>query len=166
MLCVTSLFVILAISIVNAHICLVQPYQRGPRVDISVPANLDCYHTTGPCGNVNNSLPPGPVAAVLKAGSPYVVEFQQNLNHFYPNKPGFMVAEIATSDNGPYTQFGSLIPDFNAYDMVTQTNFSIKGIVPYFTCDRCVLRVRYVSNNPLEGANTNVFYECADIAIQ
>ena len=36
-------------------------------------------------------------------------------------------------------------------NMITQTNFSITGVVPNVACSpTCVLRVRYVSNNPLE----------------
>jgi hypothetical protein len=39
-----------------------------------------------------------------------------------------MMADIATSDSGTFVQFGETIPDFNAGDMVTQTNFTIKVI--------------------------------------
>eukprot|EP00026_Physarum_polycephalum_P020836 Phypoly_transcript_23688.p1 GENE.Phypoly_transcript_23688~~Phypoly_transcript_23688.p1 ORF type:complete len:183 (+),score=26.93 Phypoly_transcript_23688:51-551(+) len=161
---ITAVLWMAVVGLVSGHICMWEPHQRGP-VDISYGGNPTCYHLYAPCGGKNNSIPPGPPVVSLKAGSPYAVEFQQNLNHWYAPKPGFMMAEIALSENGVFVPFGEIIPDFNAGDMVTQTNFTIKGIVPNYPCAACVLRVQYVSNNPGEGEGSNIFYQCADISI-
>jgi len=76
-----------------------------------------------------------------------------------------MQASIALSEKDSFAQFGNIIPDFNAGDMVTQTNFTIKGVVPNMECASCVFRVQYFSNNFFEGATSNVFTQCADVAI-
>lgn len=53
--------------------------------------------------------------------------------------------------------------------MVTVTNFTLPIKVPSSVTDHAVLRVRYISNNPLEIDPANntaaVFYNCADIKI-
>jgi len=48
---------------------------------------------------------------------------------------------------------------------ITQTNFSFVVTIPSVQCDACVLRVRYVSNNPLENDRGEIFYQCSDITI-
>jgi hypothetical protein len=59
--------------------------------------------------------------------------------------------------------------DFKAHDMVTVTNFTVSITVPPTASDNAVLRVRYISNNPLEVDPVNntaaIFYNCADIKI-
>jgi hypothetical protein len=59
--------------------------------------------------------------------------------------------------------------DFRAHNMVTVTNFTLAVKVPSVLTQHAVLRVRYISNNPLEidpANNTaSVFYNCADINI-
>jgi len=52
--------------------------------------------------------------------------------------------------------------------MVTQQNFTLRVRWPNKACDHCVVRVRYVSNNPDEGNKDNLiaaFYQCADIQL-
>lgn len=61
------------------------------------------------------------------------------------------------------------IDDFPANDMVTQTNFSVVVLLPAQESPHAVLRLRYVSFNPLEVYPSNntdaIFYNCADIQI-
>jgi len=149
------------VVVVDGHLCMWTPHQRGP-LDISSPGNRACYGVNPPCGT---NYTAGPVTAKLTGGSTFEVEFQQNLNHWYPKNPGYMIAGIAPNDKGVFTKFGDIIMDYPANDMVTQTNFTIKGVVPNIDCKSCVLRVQYVSNNLGEGENTNVFSQCADILI-
>eukprot|EP01113_Clastostelium_recurvatum_P025599 TRINITY_DN3081_c0_g1_i1.p1 TRINITY_DN3081_c0_g1~~TRINITY_DN3081_c0_g1_i1.p1 ORF type:complete len:172 (+),score=39.69 TRINITY_DN3081_c0_g1_i1:64-579(+) len=145
------------------HVCMWSPMQRGGKVDISMPGADLCYMVKGaPCGgsSIGSSL------TELKGNSVFMVEFQQNLNHWYPPNPGYMIADITTSANSStFSPFGHVVPDYNARDMVTQTNFTISGTVPNVDCKGCVLRVRYVSNNPDEGKDSNIFYQCADVNI-
>lgn len=68
--------------------------------------------------------------------APYIVEFQQNLNHFWPAKPGHFDVAFSTNFVGNLTDkdftipFGEKLPDFDAHDMVTQTNFTIPVHIP------------------------------------
>ena len=110
------------------------------------------------------------------AGSTVTLHFQQNLNHWVNAEPGYFDAYISRNSIQNLTEsdfsykFGT-ISDYPAMDMVTQTNFTITGVMPSFTCNHCVLRLRYRSNNADEinnrhGANPHaIFYQCADIMI-
>lgn len=48
---------------------------------------------------------------------------------------------------------------------ITQTNFSIKVAVPNVDCDNCVVRLRYLSQNPTENDRGTTFYQCADVKV-
>eukprot|EP01112_Ceratiomyxa_fruticulosa_P010095 TRINITY_DN265_c0_g1_i7.p2 TRINITY_DN265_c0_g1~~TRINITY_DN265_c0_g1_i7.p2 ORF type:complete len:167 (+),score=44.94 TRINITY_DN265_c0_g1_i7:1054-1554(+) len=159
----TALVFISFLLAVHAHICVWEPRQRG-ELSIDFPGDPSCYMVDGPpCGGST----PGNPLTTLKGGSQYTIEFQQNLNHWYPNNPGVIVADITSSpSNNTWQSFGQALNDYPARDMVTQTNFTISGTVPNFNCVGCVLRVRYISNNPYEGSNSNVFYQCSDINIK
>jgi len=138
--------------------------QRG-EMDVSTPGSESCYRKVGPCGGA-----PSGIVSVLQGGSRFTVHFQQNLNHFYVPNPGYLDASIAVGSNpaeGDFRPFGdSAISDFNAMNMITQTNFTITGTVPNIDCPACTFRVRYVSNNPLENDRGEIFYQCGDIRIQ
>jgi hypothetical protein len=77
--------------------------------------------------------------------------------------------DVAVSVNGQAFATLATIDDFKAHDMVSVTNFTIEIKVPDTATDKAVLRVRYVSNNPLEIDPANntaaIFYNCADIKI-
>jgi len=60
------------------------------------------------------------------------------------------------------------ISDFPAREMVYQQNFTLRIRYPNRTCDHCLLRFRYVSNNPDEASRENptgAFYQCVDIQL-
>ena len=48
---------------------------------------------------------------------------------------------------------------------ITQTNFSLSITVPNVDCEHCVLRMRYLSNNPTENDRGMIFYQCADVQV-
>jgi hypothetical protein len=48
---------------------------------------------------------------------------------------------------------------------ITQTNFTVPVQVPNVDCEHCVLRLRYLSNNPTENDRGMIFYQCADVAV-
>lgn len=48
---------------------------------------------------------------------------------------------------------------------ITQTNFTIKVQIPNVDCSHCVIRLRYLSQNPTENDRGMTFYQCADVSI-
>lgn len=151
-----------------AHICILDPPQRGA-LNVSDPGDDSCYRRTPYCGGI----PAGPVSATYYPGQEIAVMFQQNLNHWYPQKPGYF--DLAISYNAIVNPINATwitlarMPDFPAHDMVWQTNFTFLAHLPHEECDNCVLRARYVSNNPDEIDPSNnteaIFYNCADVKI-
>ncbi len=129
--------------------------------------------------------------AQLQAGGLHLVKLQQNLNHCAPARHRALFAlhlrlalhdrcvagyapnagsiDVAISVDGQDFATLAAIDDFRAHDMVTVTNFTLAIKVPATATDRAVLRVRYISNNPLEVDPANntaaIFYNCADIKI-
>ncbi len=85
----------------------------------------------------------------------------------YALKVGSIDVAISVDGNA-FTTLASF-DDFRAHDMVTVTNFTVAVKVPAVVTQHAVLRVRYISNNPLEIDPANntaaVFYNCADINI-
>ncbi|CAF3817349.1 unnamed protein product [Rotaria sp. Silwood1] len=146
------------------HICLWSPMQRGT-FDISTPGAHSCYHKIAPCGNINSSS--SSPRTSLVAGSKHKVEFQQNLNHYYTIKPGTIDISFAVGLNPSENDFTVIhsLSDYNAMNQITQTNFSVEINLPNQPCDECVLRVRYLSNNPLEDDHGTVFHQCSDIKL-
>jgi hypothetical protein len=77
-----------------------------------------------------NSFPNGQILS-LRHSTTFTLEFQQNLNHFWPAKPGYFDAFFSMKFAGNLTDkdftmpFGEKLPDFDAHDMVTQTNLTI-----------------------------------------
>ena len=106
----------------------------------------------------------------LAGGSNYDIHFQQNLNHFFKEDPGHLVADFATTSDpveSDFTPLGEPIADYNALNMITQTNFTMSVVVPNVDCEHCVVRLRYVSNNPTEDHGGGmIFYQCADVAVE
>ncbi|CAF0732325.1 unnamed protein product [Adineta steineri] len=162
---VFSLFILSIIGNgVYMHICLWAPMQRST-FDISTPGAHPCYRKIGPCGNINSTSSSPRTSLVV--GSKYKVEFQQNLNHYYTVKPGALDISFANGLNPSENDFRVLhsFSDYNAMNQITQTNFSIDINLPSEACDECVLRVRYLSNNPEEDDHGTVFHQCSDIKL-
>nr|ACC43943.1 unknown [Philodina roseola] len=149
---------------VQSHLCVWAPVQRGG-FDISTPGSHICYRKPGPCGNVNaSSTSP---RTTLTAGSRYRVEFQQNLNHYYTGQPGSLDVSFAVGLNPSESDFQVLhsFSDYNAMNQITQTNFTVSVNLPNQPCDQCVLRVRYLSNNPEEEDHGTTFHQCSDVKL-
>jgi hypothetical protein len=128
------------------------------------PGDHPCYLKDGPCG----AVPSGEPMANLVGGSEFTIKFQQNLNHFYHENPGSLVADFAVGpdpEEGDFSPLGQPIPDYNAMNMITQTNFTVSVTVPNVDCPHCVLRMRYLSNNPKEDDRGTTFYQCADVSV-
>ncbi|CAF2362335.1 unnamed protein product [Rotaria sp. Silwood2] len=160
-----SVFVFLIIANgVHMHICLWSPMQRG-EFDISTPGAHPCYRKIAPCGNINASS--SSPRTSLVAGGKYNVEFQQNLNHYYTGQPGTLDISFAVGLNPSENDFHVLhsFSDYNSMNQITQTNFSIEINLPNEPCDECILRVRYLSNNPEEEDHGTIFHQCSDIKL-
>jgi hypothetical protein len=159
--------ILFPISGILAHICLLYPPQRGA-LNVSTPGDPSCYRRTPFCG----TIPLSPPTTTFITGELVTLSLQQNLNHFYPQRPGFIDVAIAAAvpdpqDNDWVTL--SVVRDAPAFDMVFQTTMSLTVSLPLQPSAHSILRVRYVSYNPLEidpANNTDaIFYNCADIAI-
>jgi hypothetical protein len=155
----------------SSHICVFDPPQRGGAVIANQPGMEKCYRKVGPCGDMPSEQP----SAKLTSGSQYQVTFQQNLNHFNtpsassPLSPGFLDVSVALNSNpteSDFAYYSTPIPDFNAMNQITQTNFTANIVVPSVsTSTLAVVRVRYVSNNAGENDRGEIFYQCSDVLI-
>lgn len=151
-------------TVAFSHLCVMQPPQRVGAGEIATPGEHVCYLKEGPCGGV----PSGEPMATLTGGQEFTIHFQQNLNHFYKEDPGSLVADFAEAADPTEEQFtplGKPIADYNAMNEITQTNFTLSVTVPNVDCPHCVLRMRYKSNNPSENDRGMIFYQCADVAV-
>lgn len=161
-----TLFVVAScLALVDGHICMFSPLQRGSMV-LDQPGDPSCSHKgPAPCGGVAQ----GQTTTTLTAGSTFEVNFQQNLNHFYHQAPGHLLVQIAKGPNPVESDFsylfGQAIPDFNAMDEINYANMTITGTLPSTPCAQCVMRLTYGSNNPLENDTSTNFYQCADITL-
>lgn len=67
---------------------------------------------------------------VLTAGQDFTILFQQNLNHYYLDNPGQLVADFASNANpveGDFTPLGTPVADYNAVSILWQL-FGLKYI--------------------------------------
>jgi hypothetical protein len=105
-----------AVGDVSAHICILEPPQRG-NLSVTTPGDPSCYRRTNYCGGI-----PAPKAptTTLVAGSTSVIRFQQNLNHWYPPNPGYLDVSIAHTRNPAEEDFHTLHmqSDFAGMEMV------------------------------------------------
>ena len=151
---------------IKSHICIWAPLQRG-NFSIDTPGSHVCYLKEGPCGRGANQIN-GPARTSIEAGSTYNIKFQQNLNHFYTGNPGHLDITFAVGSQPKEEDFNitlHTINDYNSMNEITQTNFTFDVVMPNIPCDECVIRLRYLSNNPLEDDRGTIFYQCADIKL-
>ena len=162
---VLALLTLFSISSISGHLCLWQPMQRG-NFSLDPPGSHDCYRKMSPCGGFNSST--SKHRTILEAGTNYTILFQQHINHYYPANPGQLDISFAVGLDPREENFRSLISfdDYNPMNHNTQTNFSIPIQLPNEPCDYCVLRVRYLTNNPDEEDRGTTFHQCSDIQLK
>ena len=146
------------------HLCMWQPMQRG-NFSLVTFGSHDCYRKIAPCGGFNSST--SKQRTIIKAGSTYRIEFQQEVNHYYPVNPGRLDISFALGLDPNEEDFHELnsFNDYNPMNHNTQTNFSIEVQLPNIECEQCVLRVRYLTNNPTEEDEGTTFHQCSDIQL-
>lgn len=142
------------------------PPQRGGAFEITIPGQHICYLKEPSCGGVPSEAP----AVTLTGGQDFTLLFQQNLNHFYQENPGFLMADFSESSDptsdADFYPIGDNIPDWQGLNMITQQNFTMTVTVPNIDCEHCVLRMRYVSQNPTEDhGGSPTFHQCSDVKI-
>lgn len=158
-----SLLVLVLVGFSSAHICSIEPPQRGG-FSIGQAGDPSCYRRVD-C----SSQPAGPVTRTYTAGSTVTLLVQQNLNHFSAFFGGYIDVALAPSPSNLTFTTLAWRNDFVGHEQVLQTNYSLQVTMPSTPSPHAVLRVRYVSNNPDEidpPANVQaIFWQCADVAI-
>eukprot|EP00008_Paramoeba_atlantica_P010219 CAMPEP_0201491456 /NCGR_PEP_ID=MMETSP0151_2-20130828/29867_1 /ASSEMBLY_ACC=CAM_ASM_000257 /TAXON_ID=200890 /ORGANISM="Paramoeba atlantica, Strain 621/1 / CCAP 1560/9" /LENGTH=291 /DNA_ID=CAMNT_0047877817 /DNA_START=67 /DNA_END=939 /DNA_ORIENTATION=+ len=156
---------LMASPLLEGHICLISPRQRGD-FNISLPGSRSCYRRTYYCGGETEG-----VRTPYFAGQEAAVHMQQNLNHFWFQKPGYLELLFSSVPNPAETDWVSLDmwDDWPANDMISQVNFTRIVTFPNVPCDECILGARYVSFNQDEISPKNntdaIFYNCANIQL-
>jgi len=134
---------------VNAHMCLVSPYQRGASVNLTSVGLNECYLLDGPCGGQDQS----DIKFVAITGIAFPVVFQKNLNHFNSSAPGtFSVSYAADGQNFQLIakMADDASPDLSVYTIDVTIGQS---------SDAAVLQVTY------DIGGGTVFYQCSDFAV-
>lgn len=111
------------------------------------------------------SPPPYPVYPKYNYEGYFLVEFQQNLNHYEVGFPGYIDVSYSRNLNPTNeSEFINLytLSDPNYLLQSKQTNISLYVSVPNIDCAHCILRTRYVPHKPGEAT----FYQCADVAFK
>ncbi|OWF54568.1 uncharacterized protein LOC110443464 [Mizuhopecten yessoensis] len=146
-------------TICSAHMCLLNPRQRGSLSGYNKPAAADCYLTTDECGgrmrNPNNM-------AVFQRGMNYTVVLQKNLDHHNSTNPGsFDISLHHKTDISFYTRFLTSIPDTEEPSLTLyMTDIHIPHDLQLSESPNYILEVAYTTNTiPI------VFRQCADIVV-
>lgn len=145
---------LLFVAIASAHVCLLQPLQRGSLNGLNTVGTPDCGLTTGPCGGRHAEQP----KQILKSGSEYTIVFQKNRDHYASNATGFF--HISYEKAGHFGSFRTLakIPDTSSPSL---TLFSHTVRLPDQEWKHVIINVQYSA--PSEGV---VFYQCADVELK
>ncbi|XP_045172851.2 uncharacterized protein LOC123534602 [Mercenaria mercenaria] len=143
---------IMALS--SAHMCLINPHQRGSMMGLNKAGSDDCILLTGPCGGRAISTP----TAILNPGKNTTVTLQKNLDHWAKATPGYFAVTIMQGtmmkEIGRVMDMGE--PSLHLY--------SVEAMVPTgMTIGGAVLQATYVTNNSQAPA---VFYQCADVKVE
>ena len=86
MLRTALVLVALVVALCNAHLCLVNPTQRGVWTEDALNSEADnsCIKLDSPCGGDDAADP----QVVFEAGANFTLVFQKNLNHYNADAPG------------------------------------------------------------------------------
>ncbi|XP_062520531.1 uncharacterized protein LOC134195515 [Corticium candelabrum] len=145
---------LLVFGFAHAHVCLINPHQRGTMKDINSPGTSDCALMHGPCGH----RPPEHPAVTYKAGATYRFTFQKNLDHFDKDHPGYFNVNI-TDTRGDHPITLKRITDTSAPSL---TLYTVEVKLPNKPSPHAVLQVEYYTDNPHAPPT---FFQCADITL-
>ncbi|KAL3858565.1 hypothetical protein ACJMK2_008883 [Sinanodonta woodiana] len=147
---IVTLFCLVAVC--SAHLCLINPIQRGSETGINKPGAADCLLLTAPCGGRSKDK----AGVTLTGGQSFTVVFQKNLDHWIKATPGNFVISFGM-EGGQLTTLATVMdngePSLTLYETVV-TIPMMKG--------NFILQVTYNPNNPQAPAH---FYQCADVHV-
>eukprot|EP01012_Entosiphon_sulcatum_P040758 TRINITY_DN54471_c0_g1_i1.p1 TRINITY_DN54471_c0_g1~~TRINITY_DN54471_c0_g1_i1.p1 ORF type:complete len:163 (-),score=21.24 TRINITY_DN54471_c0_g1_i1:60-512(-) len=143
---------LLLVALSSAHLCLLNPKQRGPVNNLNTAGSPQCLQVQGPCGTV-----PREVARVDLLPNVTIV-FQKNLDHYNPANPGSFVVSIASETDMKFIKLGE-VPDAGDKSLTLYTE---EISIPRSIRGPAVLQVTYTTNNPQAPP---VFYQCADVLV-
>jgi len=143
---------LLCSAAVFAHVCMLDPPQRGGAHSIVVNADPWCKLLTGPCGGF---APDSEGLVMYRVNETITVAFQKNQNHWNQANPGYFSLSFAPDPASPFTEL-SRVADTNSSDLAL---YEMQVVTPVVT-DNGVLQVQYVTNQ-----GSLVFYACSDVII-
>eukprot|EP00047_Mylnosiga_fluctuans_P002063 m.223022 g.223022 ORF g.223022 m.223022 type:complete len:527 (-) comp10863_c0_seq1:43-1623(-) len=143
-----------------AHVCLINPAQRG-LLNITSPGDQSCARPQYPCGGQTPSAGPYPSFPRYSDGW-FTTDVQENLNHYEVGYPGYIdlswTSNLNPTNESDFTVIG-IISDTNFHQQAYQNNLTFWAQAPNINCAHCILRVRYISHKP----EVPPFYQCADV---
>ncbi len=148
----------LLIASSSAHVCLLNPHQRGTLQGFNSEEADACGYLTEPCGKQAVEKP----SIEIRKGSDYTVVFQKNKSHFTTYSNG-------TSTNG-FFEIGFWtakqckvllkIPDTNTPSLYLYASSVTMPDGPVGV--PAILQVTYTTNNPDAPPK---FYQCSDVML-
>lgn len=142
----------LCVAICSAHLCILEPKQRGSISGINNPGTDDCILIHGPCGGRPAETP----TTIYKDNGNYTVIFQKNLDHYNKAAPGYFAVTLMSSS---FTKVLAHVSDAGEKSLTLYEPSISLATVPKGTY---FLQVTYVTRNPKAPA---VFFQCADVQI-
>jgi hypothetical protein len=145
----------LCAALASAHLCLLQPMQRGGVEGSGEIGAKACFGVTAPCGNYPKA---GPISSVAPRGTMTLVQFQKNEDHYNAENPGnFSIVGWNGAFAGPPI---ATLADNSAPSL---TVFTVSLWTPMEAPPgNYTLQVVYYTNNPNAPP---AFYACADVQV-
>eukprot|EP00300_Choanocystis_sp_HF-7_P021751 c20847_g1_i1.p2 GENE.c20847_g1_i1~~c20847_g1_i1.p2 ORF type:complete len:152 (+),score=28.13 c20847_g1_i1:29-484(+) len=145
----TVLVLAAIVAVVNAHVCLLNPLQRGTMNDINTVGAADCgLFGDGPCGNRTQQPP----MVAVQSGSQFNVVWQKNQDHFN-SQPANWIISFAPYGS-PFIQLAKFA-DTNTSSLTIGTQMVT---IPNLGTVAGVMQIQY-------AVGFGTFYQCSDIAI-
>jgi len=128
---ILSVIVLLFCVSCLAHVCFLNPEQRGGvNSGINQIASNECFQTTGPCG----SFPQAPPNIFYASSENISVIFQKNLNHWDASKPGNFTINFSPDGNAWHNL--AVMPDNNDGSL---TIFALNVTLPNMKSAKSIL---------------------------
>ncbi|VDI02009.1 Hypothetical predicted protein [Mytilus galloprovincialis] len=148
------------LGVCSAHLCLLEPHQRGSMADPLTPANPDCHLRTAPCGGRDADAKP---SASYQKGTNVAVTWQKNFSHYNQKNPGIMEVSLIR-DAVPFEVIQTV--KVNDDHLNKQQNYTKNLMIPdNYHGHHGIVQVVYKTNSLDATGTLYTFYSCADITI-
>jgi hypothetical protein len=138
-----------------AHMCMVNPYQRGGVVDVDTWDNADCGYTEAPCGGQGSDER---VRYFIVEDALWYFVMVKNVQHYNAGSPGNFTINLLDNDENFVATIGSTKdtsdPEGTLYQISATTPTGLTS------GDSYAIQGIYYSNNA-----SLTFYQCADIVV-